>query len=329
MLAMVCTGKTGLSRPAHTECILSATIRIQRHAQTVIPILLLLLTAVISLPAQADSFVDLSIGLNADSNITRALLSSDRYSDTSLDVEVTAGRFYQLQPGRSVTTFATLAASRFDQLDGLDAQRLGLGASYQHKAGLGAYAPSVNLSLNWNQHNSVGKTRDRDTMELELSYSKRLSATWHATAGFLYEYSQGRHDGVRHSSMYSPVNDIYDFSQRGAFASAEYAFFNQALLSLSYSWVDGNTVSSALAPNPRLLGISSALTLDPAVPAPAGRRQVAYSLKTQAHLWSLDWSIPVGTDTAFSIAYALQQIAARAGVDYKNDRISVKLLHAW
>ena len=292
-------------------------------------ILILLFSTLISQAALADSFFDLSTGLNADSNITRALLSSDRYSDTSLDVDVSAGRFYQLQPGRSVTAFASLSASRFQQLDGLDAQRLGLGASYQHKSGLGAYAPSVNLGLNWARHNSVGKTRDRDTLELELSYSKRLSSVWHASAGLLYEYSQGHNDGAQFASMYAPNNDIYDFSQRGLFASAEYAFANQALLSLSYSWIDGNTVSSALAPNPRLLRIATELTLDPAVPAPAGRQQVAYSLETQAHLLSLDWSIPVGTDTAFSIAWARQQIGARDGVDYTNNRLSVKLLHAW
>jgi len=85
------------------------------------------------------------------------------------------------------TAFASLSASRFQQLDGLDTQRLGLGVSYQHKSGLGAYAPSINLGANWTRHNSVGKTRDRDTLERELSYSKRLSSVWHVMAALLLQ----------------------------------------------------------------------------------------------------------------------------------------------
>ncbi len=324
---MVCNVKTALIRPEPKRHMQKTGMRTRSILTTGIS---LLLGAVFATPVvHADSFFELSAGVHSDDNVSRGFLRSDRYADVSLDVDITAGRFYQLRPGRSVTVFGSLGASRFDKLDGFNAQALGLGASYQQKFGLGAYAPSAFVSLNILHHNSTGKTRDRDTAELEFSYSKRLSPAWSAMAGFVFEKSDGRNDGSKYASAYSTVNDIYDFTQRSAFASLEYAFYNQSLLSLSYTIVDGNTVSSALAPNPRLLAISEALTLDPAVPAPPGRNQVAYSLKTDAHLLALDWSIPVGRDTGFSIGYARQQIEARNGVNYRNDRISLKLLHAW
>jgi hypothetical protein len=56
------------------------------------------------------------------------------------------------------------------------------------------------------------------------------------------------------------------------FASADYTFASYAMLSATYTWIDGYTVSSALAPNPGLGALSRALTLDHAVEPPPGRK---------------------------------------------------------
>jgi hypothetical protein len=97
---------------------------------------------------------------------------------------------------------------------------------------------------------------------------------------------------------------------------------------LNYLWIDGNTVSSALAPNPRLLAISKALTLDPAVRAPPGHPQVAYTLPTYAHLLTVNWSIPLGRDTSLNLGYGRQEIRAQDNVDYGNNQFSVTFLRA-
>jgi 3',5'-cyclic AMP phosphodiesterase CpdA len=288
-----------------------------------------LLISALAVPvASADNFIDVDVSLNHDSNLTRAFLSSDRYADVSIDTNVAAGRFFQLQPGRSVTLYGLVSASRFDDIDGLNSFGAGAGASYQHKFGLGAYAPSLSATVEALRHDSRGRTRDRDLVELALSYNKRLSPVWSVMAGIGHTHSEGRHDGARYASIYSAKNDILDFDEQSIFASIDYAFADQSLLTLGYTWVDGYTLSSALAPNPRLLAIARALTVDPAITAPPGRNQVVYTLKSSAHLVSLDWSKPVGRDTSFSIGYSYQDIQARRGVDYQNTRISLRLMHA-
>ncbi|OGT73727.1 MAG: hypothetical protein A3H44_09430 [Gammaproteobacteria bacterium RIFCSPLOWO2_02_FULL_57_10] len=276
----------------------------------------------------ADNFVDISAGIASNSNVTRGFLDSDQYRDESATLDVTVGRFFQLRPGQSFTTSATLSGSRFNDLDGLDSESLGISGSYQHKFGLGAYAPTFGAALNWTQDNSSGKTRDRQITEVALSYSKRLSPAWHAMVGTTYESSEGVNDDRGNASPYSTRNDIFDFEQAGIFASADYAFANSTLLALSYTWIDGYTVSSALAPNPRLLRIAKALTLDPAVQAPPGRHQVAYTLPTHAHLLALDWSIPVGRDSSVNLGYARQEIRADDSVEYGNDQFSVTFMLA-
>lgn len=76
----------------------------------------------------------------------------------------------------------------------------------------------------------------------------------------------------RHASVYSTRNDIYDFNQGSVFVEADCTLSGYAILSASYTWADGYTVSSALVPNPGLGSIARAPTLDHAVPVPVGRK---------------------------------------------------------
>ncbi len=276
---------------------------------------------------QSNDFLDVSLAVNHDDNISRALLSTDRYADENLELTLSGGRLYQLRSQDTLTLFASIAGTQFQEFDGLDSKALNLGASLQHKYGLGAYAPSVSGGLSWTRHGSDTKVRSRDLFELSLGYRKRLSPEWDFSAGANYEISEGLEDGVKYASKYSPDNDIYDFEQASVFVSTEYTFSNYSTLSGSYSYVDGNTVSSALAPNPPLLAISKALAPDSAFPAPANRMIVAYTLATKAHLFSLNWSLPVGRDSSLTAGYSRQLINGRGDLEYTNDRLSLTFLH--
>lgn len=280
-----------------------------------------------SAQAQSNDFLDVTVALHHDDNISRALLSSDRYADENLGLALSGGRLLQLRSQDTLTLFGSVGANRYGHFDGLDSVSLNLGASLQHKFGLGAYAPTLSSGLSWTRHDSDTKERTHDVLELSLNYRKRLTAQWDFAAGVAYELNEGLSDGAVYASKYSQNNDIYDFDQATAFASLDYTFRNFSSLSASYSYVDGNTVSSALAPNPRLLAIATALAPDDAFPAPAGRTIVAYTLATKAHLFSLNWSFPIGRDSSLTAGYSRQQIAARAGVDYTNDRVSLTFLH--
>jgi len=280
-----------------------------------------------SQPAAADTFADLQLGLHRDDNATRAFLDSDTYADSSAELTLSGGNFFQIAPSRTGTVFGSISSTRFNDLSGLHSNALTLGGSLEQKFGLGAYAPALSSSLSWTHFDSHSQTRDRELVALEVSYSKRLTPEWALSAGGTLEASKGLHDAVRHASIYSPRNDIYDFNQAGLFASADYTFANYAMLSASYTWVDGYTVSSALAPNPGLGALSRALTLDHAVEPPPGRKQVAYALPTRAHLLEVEYSLPIGRDSALSIGVSRQLIKANGGVDYTNNRLSLSLLH--
>lgn len=277
--------------------------------------------------AQANNFADISFAVQHDDNITRAFLSDDQLSDNSAHATLSAGRLLQLPNLDTFSLFAELGRHHFATLDGLNSSHLTLGASYQHKFGLGALAPTLSSSFSWTLEDSRTEIRSREFNTLDVNFRKRLSNAWDFSAGVSVENSDGKYDGAMYASMYSPDNDIFDFSQTSAFTGINYTFANYSTLNLSYSFIDGYTVSNALAPNPTLLAIADALTIDAAIPAPIGRNIVAYTLETSAHIWTLDWSYPIGRDTSISAAYSWQDISARAGVDYSNNRISLTLMH--
>ena len=277
--------------------------------------------------AQTTDFVDVSLAAQHDDNISRAFLSSDRHSDASALASLSAGRLLQLPNLDTLTFFAELSSAHFQTLKGLNSNTVTLGTRYQRKFGLGAFAPILSSTFHWSLEESRTKVRSRHLQTLDINFQKRLSNAWEFSAGLSLEQSEGKYDGVNYASSYNPNNDILDFTQASAFAGFDYTFANYSTLSASYSYIDGNTLSSALAPNPALLAIAQALTIDAAIPAPTGRNIVAYTLETKAHIWSVDWSYPIGRDTSVTATYSWQDIAARAGIDYSNNRISLTLMH--
>lgn len=285
-----------------------------------------LMGALLAPSVSANSFLDLTVGLHADDNITRGFLNSDIHKDQSAELALSGGRLFQLAPANSVTAIGSVTTTRFAELSGLHSNSLSLGGTYQHKFGLGAYAPVMVGALVWTHHDSHSQTRDREVMELEISYGKRLSALWNLTAGATYEVSKGIHDARRHASIYSTRNDIYDFNQGSVFAGADYTLRNYAVISASYTFGDGYVVSSALAPNPGLGSISRALTADHAVQPPVGRKQVAYTLPARTHLVDVNYSHPIGRDSSINVGISRQLVKARQGVDYTNNRISLRFI---
>lgn len=276
---------------------------------------------------QSNDFLELRLSGQHDDNISRALLASDRYSDSHVGVALSGGRMMQLRTNDSLTLFGELSRRQFQEFDKLSSTNLNLGASLQHKFGLGAYAPVLVNSLSWTLDDSETEVRKRQLLNWDLSVRKRLSPAWDFSAGVGYERSEGSHDGAEYASMYSPNNDIFDFEQGSVFVSADYTFANYHSLSASYTYVDGNTVSSALAPNMPLLAISKALTPDGAYPAPPWRTIVAYTLASKAQLTALNWSIPIGQNTSVTAGYSHQKIDARNDVYYSNDSLSLTLMH--
>ncbi len=295
----------------------------------------LAVSSVVTAPAQANSFADLRVGMASEDNVSRGIRGDDVYEDSYLLLEGGVGKFLQIRPGQSVTLGVSAAAQRFYEMAGFDVDIVGAQAAYNHKFGLGAYAPTVSLALGLSQEARRGRARDRQLHDLSLSFSKRLSPAWGVYAAVMHEWGEGTKDGFRATSSAYPWwnwnlgDDIFDFTQSSFLASADYTFVNGSTLTASYTFTDGHSVSSGLVPNERLMQISSAIAVDPAFDPIWGRTQAAYQIKSDTHVYALDWSLALGSDSALDFAYEYRDIQAPASTSYSGSRVGVTLSWAY
>lgn len=79
------------------------------------------------LAAQADPFADLQLSAQRDDNATRAFLDSDNDADSSAELTLSGGQFFQLQPSRTGTVLGSVQSTRFADLSGLHSNAITLG----------------------------------------------------------------------------------------------------------------------------------------------------------------------------------------------------------
>jgi len=190
-------------------------------------------------PAQANTFADLRVGIAQEDNVSKGIRGADIHDDSYFLLEGGVGKFLQIRPGQSVTLGVSAAAQRYYEMAGFDVDIIGAQAAYNHKFGLGAYAPTVALALGLSQQARRGRERDRQLHDLTLSYNKRLSPAWGVYAAVMHEWSEGTKDGFRAVANTYPWwawnvgDDIFDFTQSSFLASADYTFVNGSTLTMA------------------------------------------------------------------------------------------------
>jgi hypothetical protein len=286
-------------------------------------------------PVQANTFADLRVGIAQEDNVSKGIGGADIHDDSYFLLEGGVGKFLQIRPGQSVTLGVSAAAQRYYEMAGFDADIIGAQAAYNHKFALGAYAPTVSLALGLSQEARRGRERDRQLHDLTLSYSKRLSPAWGVYAAVMREWSEGTKDGFRAAANTYPWwawnvgDDIFDFTQSSFLASADYTFVNGSTLTASYTFTDGHSVASGLVPNDPLMAISSAIAFDPAFEPSWDSSQAAYLIRSDTHVYALDWSLALGPNSALDFGYEYRDIQAPSSTSYTGSRVGVTLSWAY
>jgi hypothetical protein len=295
----------------------------------------IVLASAVAVPVQANTFADLRVGIAQEDNVSKGIGGADIHDDSYFLLEGGVGKLLQIRPGQSVTLGVSAAAQRYYEMAGFDADIIGAQAAYNNKFGLGAYAPTVSLALGLSQEARRGRERDRRLHDLTLSYSKRLSPVWSVYAAVMHEWSEGTKDGFRAAANTYPWwawnvgDDIFDFTQSSFLASADYTFVNGSTLTASYSFTDGHSVASGLVPNDPLMAISSAIAFDPAFEPSWGSSQATYLITSDTHVYALDWSLALWSNSALDFGYEYRDIQAPSSTSYTGSRMGVTLSWAY
>ena len=98
-----------------------------------------------ALAADASPVLVLQTQITHDSNVNLAAATANQIDDLFEEIEITAGRGYQLSSFNRITLAADLKTAFYKDYTKLNDLRLGLNASYLKKMGLGAKAPWVRM----------------------------------------------------------------------------------------------------------------------------------------------------------------------------------------
>ncbi len=288
------------------------------------------LALLFSSAVSANSFSQISLAAGHEDNVARGEDSRHERGSSFLNIEYSLGKLYEIGLKNSLIVSAQVNASRFEDLPGFDKLGAGVSANYNHKWGLGAYAPLLATSISYAVEDYDGRARDNELLTVDVSYLKRLSPAWFLSTGVDYQDSSSDslpHDPVISSFGYDPdlslPFELFDYDSRSVFADLEYSFENGMLLSGGFRRVDGFTVSSTTEPSLNLYKVAEAFYSDSAF------RQgwVAYQLEAKTNEWSLGLSIPSSRDSSINFAYSLYDISGVSGHDYLNRIFSISFVH--
>ncbi|MCI5106097.1 MAG: hypothetical protein MRY76_05250 [Pseudomonadales bacterium] len=278
---------------------------------------------------QGNDFVDIALRAGHESNVPRGVDGAHELGSGFIASEVFAGRFYQLGLHNSLTVGVGLSARRYSELSGFDNIAAGLNAALSHKFGLGAYAPTLQLGLSYEQAYYRGMARDNERLAAELNYSQRLGPAWLLEIGLVGESTDNLDslpmDPAVSAFGYDPdialPYELYDYSAWRLYAGAEYTFENFVSLSMRYQRGNGYTIASTTEPSLKVYKVSRAFYSDPAFASD----WFAYSVESNSHTVSAVLSLPLAADTGLDFTADWVQIAAPAGKDYRNELLSVAL----
>lgn len=269
---------------------------------------LLLLTASVSLagPAWLPSALT---GATWHDNATNANRAGDILGALQWQTEVSATRRSPL--GRDDTWFTTLAAAAecWPRFDGLDRAGAGVRLAWQHKFGLGPFAPLIAIELNGDGLAARESDRAGRQGALALNVRQRLSNDWRLRL---------RHEQARTDAR----GPAFDRTGRETSLAAECEAAPGWRLSAAAAYREGTVLSYATPPRPDILKEGRArglvTTFDRVTP------MMSYTLDARTWSWRIEAAHSLTDRRTLTLAAEYRE-TERGAIRYRNRPLSLVL----
>ena len=271
------------------------------------------LLPVIAVPAGAIDMENIDVDVDAsavwDNNQSQAQFERDQVEDTSLAVGARVG--YGLPLSRqsllNISAFAELEA--FDLVDTLNRTTLGLKGAYRWQPSSAFTAPIVEFNVSWQDDNIKENARDSGVLISQLFVTRRITDRITGTAGLQYRQRDS-------------AGSVWDLEDARVFLNADYVVGKHLAAYFTYSYIDGDTSSSAqreycngvlatdILP---LINVATAIEEDNAYNNAVCGEWVAYRLDATSNTFTL------GANYAFSHSMSADISVLSADVTAKDD----------
>lgn len=289
----------------HNKCLILCLI--------VIPLLL-------SNSSYANTFGDIDIGVINDDNLTRSDYGPDKKAGTAIEIFADYGKFYDLKNNWSAT--ATAFAQYTNHIDFTKLSTLGFGVSgsARKKLGLGAYSSSIQASVSIGVDNTSDSKRSNNSVDLGISWDKRLNDTWELAAGISLDNSNAK-------------NSVFNSSGTTVYVSTDYTFSEKLLFSFGLSQRSGDiiTVTDASAnPNEATYQYLSLASGSNNISDDVfGSGLTAYRIKADTLIIKISASYAINDNSSINAGYENQNSSLAYGISYKNNLLRVNYVYSF
>lgn len=296
---------TPLDRPAPRSRFASGP----RLARRFFPVLLVACSALVA-SARADDWApNLTLSATWNDNATNANLDADQISALQTQADVIASDRYALGRDDSFHLGLHAAAEWWPRYRRLTSGAVGLRGEWQHKFGLGAFAPVLALEAGVDAVGAQDGGRDGTSTTGALSFRKRLNDRWRVSL-------------AQDLSQHYARAAVYD--RTGSQTTLELGFDATELtrFTLAAFHHEGDIVSYATPPRPEL----AALATNRGPSAIFNRNHVVYSIDARTIGARGSLIRALSDETAGILSYEYRE-SERAPFRYVNHLVTLALVH--
>jgi hypothetical protein len=263
--------------------------------------------------------LDADVGLQHESNLPRARLSTDIQSGWALTGGLSGGYAHALDGYTGVTATADARVARHDGHSGLDLDALGVALGIRRKFGLGLNVPWASAALSAVRENYGTDIRESDRYNLTLEAGYRFSERFEALVGGAVEKRNARNSAAVVPGI---PGDPFELYGRTLYARGTYALTERWDLTFGYGVRSGDVVASTRR-NLQIFTVSSAIAPDPAF----GPDYFAYRLDgvTRTPWAGLSWALT--EYSTLRVVYTRELTYGANGFNYYNTLVSAVFLH--
>lgn len=275
----------------------------------------------------AATILDAGLTYSYDDNLSNGQLTGDIKGDHLIDLELSGGRYIQLDSSLGLIGIAKLKATRYDTYTGINSTNLGVSASLQKKFGLGPMAPLLSASMEVSHLDARHDPRDRWIYKAGLGIRKRVNERLDLSLD--YEHLQTNPDDRGEDIPFLVDNfgiggDVFRIRRNSLTASLIFSVTERLSSYGSFSRQRGTIVASTV-PDPALVSIYDKAMFDPVF----GPGVVAYAIEADTNIFGAGLSWALNNHSALNLGYERRESKGGLNFKYANNILRASLLYAF
>lgn len=279
----------------------------------------LMVTLLLPATLHANVISDGNVSVSHNNNLGNSVSSGESIDDTLLSADFGLGRLFVPQPGRSFVISVNAGLQQFARNSGLNHARLGGAVDYQHRLGLGAYAPAIGFSLSADYLAHRRSVRDGWKYQASLNTSRRFTPALRLLGDISHTVRQADGDRARLWGMARSA-DVFSQEHTSIGIEVEYALTDNALLIVDYRLGQGDLESTS-RPGSMMGQPYRAAAWDPAY----GEDYISYRTRGSSHNLGVEWNQAIGRDSSLGVWFQHYIGRASGGYSYHGNTLGVGL----